>query len=243
MTFKQSLESPTDGESVSKIANINKKAYDKLTKIHNKSNTILDVYTEITKSVKKVFGSLYRVDSDNSIVDIKIVYANPERSVAKQVQEDNMVLPIISFDQDISNSDLKRSRYNPVLVHNIVWDDSKQRATRVLSLAPAPVTISFKISIWSKYAEDLDQVLEQITLMFNPSLNLPNKFSDETQAFLTEEENETESSYKDGSDRVLRRTIEMQVETYIPGPRALVTSTGEIESIPHVEFDVTTLTC
>lgn len=243
MTFKQSLEIPPASNSISKISNINKKVYDKLRKIHDKSNNILNVYTEINKSVKKVFGSLYRVDSDNNIVDVKIVYANPERSVAKQVQEDNMILPIISFDQDISNSDLKRSRYNPVLVHDVVWDDNKQRATRVLSLVPAPVNIVFKISIWSKYAEDLDQILEQITLMFNPSLNLPNKFSDETQAFLIEEESGTEASYEDGSDRVLRRTIEMQVETYIPGPRALVTSTGEIESIPHMEFDVTTLTC
>ena len=40
---------------------------------------------------------------------------------------------------------------------------------------------------------------------------------------------------------MLRRTIELKVETYLPSPKVLVTSTGEIESIPHSEIDITTL--
>tara|TARA_R110000824_G_scaffold78275_1_gene197700 strand:- start:4390 stop:5106 length:717 start_codon:yes stop_codon:yes gene_type:complete len=235
-TFSQSRRSSTVT-----LSHLNKRAYAKLVEIQNKNYNISDLYLEITKSIQKVFNSLYRVDSDNKIVDIKLVYANPERSVAKQVQEDNIILPIISFDQGISNSDQNRGRNSSILMHTKYWDDKEQRAVRVLSFYPAPVNVIYKVSIWAKYAEDLDQVLEQISLMFNPSLNIPNKFYDATQAFITDEVDDTKYPYKDGTDRMLRRTIELKVETYLPSPKVLVTSTGEIESIPHSEIDITTL--
>ena len=217
---------------------INKRAYEKLLDIQIKDYNIPNLYLEVTKSVQKVFNSMYRVDSDNKIVDIKLVFANPERSVAKQVQEDNIILPIISFDHGISNSDQNRGRNSSLLVHEKYWDEKKQRAVRLLSFYPAPVNITYKIHIWAKYAEDLDQILEQISLMFNPSLNIPNKFYESTHAFITDEVDNTAYPYKDGNDRFLRRTIELQVETYLSSPKVLVTSTGKIEYTPHAEIDI-----
>jgi len=235
-TFTQSRSS-----TVTSLSNVNKRAYEKLLEMQNKDYNISNLYLEVTKAVQKVFNEIYRVDSDNNIIGIKLVYANPERSVAKQIQEDNIILPIISFDQGISNSDQKRGRYSSVLVHEKYWDENKQRAVRLLSLYPAPVSIVYKIHIWAKYAEDLDQILEQINLMFNPSLNIPNKFYEATQAFMTDEVDNTDYPYTDGSDRMLRRTVELRVETYLPSPKVLVTSTGKIEYTPHSEIDITTL--
>ena len=51
-----------------------------------------------------------------------------------------------------------------------VWDEDQQRALRVISLAPRPVTGSYDINIWSKYKSDSDQLSEQIRLLFNPSM-------------------------------------------------------------------------
>ena len=231
------------GLSVSKssITTLNKKAYDKLIDIQNRNHSTPDLYLEITKAIQKVFNSIYIIDSDNKGVSIKVVYANPERSVAKQVQEDNIILPILSFDQGISSSDQKRGRNNSILIHDTIWNKKEQRANRTLSLYPSPVNIMYKIHIWAKYAEDLDQILEQISLMFNPSLVLPNKFYESTKVFLMDEINDTDYPYKDGFDRMLRRTIELQTETYLPSPKVLVTSTGKIERTPHSEIDITTL--
>jgi len=243
--FGKSNQSLGDGllesSGVSKLLRIEKGVHDKLVKMHTKQNDILEIYTDILRELEHIFGSLYRVDDENKIIPIKRLHANPERVVAKQFQEDNIVLPVVSLEQDISNIDQKRGRYSPVLVHDVVWSDRYQRARRVLSLSPTPTTVTYKVHIWAKYGEDLDQILEQISLMFNPSLNIPNKFSSETQAFLTKEEDTTDTTYSDGEDRILRRTAEIQVETYIPSPKALVTSTGEIEYTPHIEFDITTL--
>tara|TARA_R110002051_G_scaffold41297_3_gene85243 strand:- start:6960 stop:7676 length:717 start_codon:yes stop_codon:yes gene_type:complete len=235
-TFTQSQSSTVQSSS-----NANRRAYEKLLEIQSRGYSIPNLYLEVTKSVKKVFNEIYRVDSDNNIIGIKLIYANPERSVAKQVQEDNIILPIISFDQGISNSDQNRGKNSSLLVHEKYWDDKKQRAIRVLSLCPTPVNIVYKIHIWAKYAEDLDQIIEQISLMFNPSLNIPNKFYEATQAFITDEVDDTDYPYNDGHDRVLRRTIELKVETYLPSPKVLLTSTGAIEYTPHLEIDITTL--
>ena len=243
--FGRSNQSLGDGlidpSGVSKLLRIEKRVHDKLIKIQRSQNNILEIYTEITRELQHIFDSLYVIDNDNKIVSVKRIYANPERVVAKQIQEDNTILPVISIEQDVSDIDSARSRYSPVLVHDVIWSDKHQRAKRVISLSPTPVNMLFRIHIWAKYGEDLDQILEQINIMFNPSLNVPNKFSSETQAFITEEEDTTETSYKDGQDRLIRRSVVIQVQTYIPSPRALLTSTGEIEYTPHIEFDLTTL--
>ena len=207
--FGKSNQSLGDGllepSGVSKLLRIEKRAHDKLVKIQKSQNNILDIYTEINKEIQHIFDSIYVIDNENKIISVKRIYANPERVVAKQIQEDNIVLPVISIEQDISDIDSARSRYSPVLVHDVIWSDKHQRAKRVLSLSPTPVNIIFKVHIWVKYMEDLDQILEQINLMFNPSLNVPNKFSSETQAFITEEEDNTNTSYNDGEDHLYWR--------------------------------------
>jgi|ETNvirnome_2_130_1030620.scaffolds.fasta_scaffold00119_7 hypothetical protein len=241
-TFNQSLGDDLRAKSsINKLLQIEKRVHDKLINMTTSQDLILEIYRELTKELEHIFDDLYRVDNENKIIPIKRIYANPERAVAKQVQEDNIVLPVISIEQDISDIDAVRSRYSPVLVHDVEWSDKDQRARRILSLSPTPLNTTFKINIWAKYGEDLDQILEQISFMFNPSLNIPNKFSSETQAFLVEEVDQTNTTYRDGEDRIIRRVVEIRIESYIPSPKFLLTSTGEIEYTPHIELDITTL--
>ena len=143
---------------------------------------ISSVYKETLRAIKSSFSDINTLDAEGKLVPVNLIVATQERAVAKIRQEENIILPIISVAQTTSDADPSRSRYESVLVHEKYWDDSKQRAIRVLSLAPVPININYQLNIWSKYVEDMDQVLAQIRLMFNPELTISNKYSTITKA-------------------------------------------------------------
>jgi len=192
---------------------------------HNISNT----YREILRALRNTLGSLVYVDSEGNTVPVKNIHANPERAVAKIHQQDNTILPITSVSQSVTNNDDTRRRYEPMLVSEKYWDESSQRAIRILSFPARPVNITYDINIWSKYITDLDQLSEQIRLFFNPSLQLATKNNTVIKAFLEEESDEGNMAAGDGTDRLVRRTVVISVEGYIPSPKYLYTSTGKIE--------------
>jgi hypothetical protein len=76
---------------------------------------------------------------------------------------------------------------------------------------------------------DLDQMLEQIRLKFNPEMQVPTEFSTLAKAFLESEEDVGSVTGADKEDRVLKKTLNIVLRTYIPSPKFLYTSTGEIE--------------
>ena len=136
---------------------------------------------------------------------------------------------MISVAQTISDNDDERRRYESVLVHEKYWDEEKHRAIRILSLSPRPVNINYQVNIWCKYMADMDQILEQVRLKFNPEMNVPTKYSTLAKAFINSEEAVGSMTANDKDDRVIKKTINITLRTYIPSPKFLVTSTGEIE--------------
>jgi len=189
------------------------------------------VYKECLRSMIASFNDVGYFSSDDKFNSIKCIHGNAERTIAKLNQENNIVLPIISISQTVSENDDERRRYESVLVHEKYWDANKNRAIRILSLSPRPVNIKYQINIWCKYMSDMDQILEQIRLKFNPEMNVPTPFSTLAKAHLTEEESTGSLVAKDKEDRVLQKTLNVILRTYIPSPRFLVTSTGQIEEI------------
>jgi len=77
----------------------------------------------------------------------------------------------------------------------------------------------------------LDQIKEQLWGRFHPSADIPTKFSTKTQAFIVAEENNSELTVGDGADRLIQYSALVRVETYIPSPRAMFTSTGKIRVV------------
>jgi hypothetical protein len=138
-------------------------------------------------------------------------------------------LPIISVAQPATTINTERQKYFPIIVSEAIWDDRAQRARRVVSLAPRPIDISYKITIFSKYASDMGQLTEQIYSLFNPSFELQTSIANNTKAFLTEEANESSVEIGDREDRVLMRGFTITVETYVPTPKFVFSSTGKIE--------------
>ena len=109
------------------------------------------------------------------------------------------------------------------------WSEEKKRAFRILSLAPRAVDIEYGINIWAKYKANLDQIVEQIRLLFNPHLVVVNSFTSAAHAFIEAESDNSTLETSDRQERVIRRSFTIKLETYIPNPKFLVTSTGEIE--------------
>jgi len=197
------------------------------------------VYRETLKSLLTIFGNLKYVNPDDKILPIKCIHGNPERVVSKLTEQNSIILPIMSVTQTTTDDDTTRRRYEPTLVHQVYWDEDKERAIRVLSLAPKAININYNINIWSKYRSDMDQILEQIRLLFNPELRISTSYSENTKAYLTTEFDNSVAAAGDKEDRLLKRGVSLSVQTYLPNPRFLMTSTGEIEQFKG-EFEAYT---
>ena len=199
------------------------------------------VQRETLKALRLFFGGFQYENAENEVLDIRCVYAHPERVIAKlHGQENTIVLPIISVGKGSIEIDDERRRYKGQLVHNKYWDEEKQRAVRIVSRPSRPIKINYDIMIWAKYRDDLDSTLEQFYRQFNPDIEVVTPFSTTTKAFIVAETDVSELEAPDGADRLLRKGITIEVQTYIPSPKYLFTNTGAIEET-KVEFEFTEL--
>ena len=60
-------------------------------------------------------------------------------------------------------------------------------------------------------------------------MQVPTEFSTLAKAYLDSEEDVGQVAVTDKEDRILKKTLSVVLRTYIPSPKFLVTSTGEIE--------------
>jgi hypothetical protein len=60
-------------------------------------------------------------------------------------------------------------------------------------------------------------------------MNVPTKYSTLAKAFITSEEAVGSMTANDKDDRIIKKTINITLRTYIPSPKFIVTSTGQIE--------------
>ena len=225
---------PSDGGTIL----LNKKLRDTMFKMerrfgHKMAKTQETLYKQTLREMIAFFNGFKYINSEDKLVSVHCIHANPERAVAKLMQEDNIILPIISISQTTSDDDNKRRRYDPIIVHEVVWDEDTQRAKRIISFAPRPVNIAYEAHIWTKYKANMDQLIEQIRSRFNPSIFVPTIHNDITEAFLVEESDASTIEAGDKEERILRRTFSISVETYLPATRYLYTNSGQIE-----EFNV-----
>ena len=197
-----------------------------------KEHNVIGTYKQLLRAVLSYFSDMVCIDSENKITNIKCIYANPEKVIGLLNKDNSMILPVISVSQTESSTDLERSRYKSILVHETMFDTEKRRAVRVLSVAPVPVSIRYSVNVWTKYKEDQDQLTEQIRLKFNPDADLTIPKHNLIKAYLSENENLLGSfEANDKEDRVLKKSFFVDISTYINNPKFLFTNTGTIERI------------
>lgn len=197
------------------------------------------IYKDCLRFLLNKFGNMSYYDGKGDAIKIKCYHANPERAVGIIFKESTIVLPVVTVSENSTKSNEEKRRYESVLVNESYWHPKYQRAVRIVSLPPRPITISYSLNIWSFYKNDLDQVREMIFSMFNPDLNVTIGENFYTKIFIESEDDASELKVQDQEDRLLQKTINLTLETAVPAPKFLYTSTGKIEK---VKFEIDTAT-
>ena len=200
---------------------------------------ISETYKETLRFMLSTFAEFKIINPENAVVDVPCINGSPERTVAKLYQENNISLPIITVFQSVSQESEKRRRIGSLVMPESIWDDTHKRALRVISFAPKAIDITYELNIWTKYNEDMDQLVEQLRAVFTPNIRVVTKYSNTVAAFITNESNNSTVVVGDRQDRLIRRKFDISVEGYIPYPKYLVTSTGEITEF-NTEYQIIT---
>ena len=203
---------------------------DKITKMSKSLNMTSRVYKEMLRSLLSEIQLGY-INDESEYINVKLHHGRQERAVAKKFQENNIVLPYSTIFQAGVLSDDNKRRYRDVLLYNSVWDDEAQRAERVVSLCDVPVISQYTLSVWAKYVSDLDQIAATLRSQFNPDLILETPYANNVKAFLAEESDISAAEVGDKEDRLIQKTFNINVESYIQSPRFKVTSTGKIVQV------------
>lgn len=196
------------------------------------------IYRDTLKALLSSLSGICYINSEGESTQISKVYANQERAIAVMNKGENITLPIISVSQTTSKLDNDRRRPSMRLIYSTIKRPRDNRAYRVITAAPAAVNIEYNINIWTKYLSDMDQIIEQIRVMFNPSIRVvSDDFKLDFVCFLSEEEDNSDKVVKSGEERDIKRSIGLEVEGYIPSPKFLITSTGRIQML-GLDFDI-----
>lgn len=193
-----------------------------------------NVYKEFLRALLSTI-KLSFVNSQQENVNVKLHHGRQERVVAKKFQENNLILPYSTIYQSAVISDDTRRRTSSILTTTTEWNDNIRRAQRVFSEPDVPVNIEYTLSLWTKYVSDMDQLSSKIRSHFNPQVLLETPFSTLTPVYIKEETDDSTTTVLDKEDRLLRKNIVLEVQTYIPSPKFLITSTGKIT---HVNTEI-----
>jgi hypothetical protein len=205
-----------------------------------KSNTSMfsqKLFKDTLRFLISTFSKIHYIDRNNNAIPVKCFHANQERAIAKTSVGDNITLPVITISEQNTEQAKDRSRYGSLLVHQNYWHNVQQRAVRTLSLVPTPIDINYSINIWTKYKEDMDQIREYIISIFNPDIEIQTKHNGKIKSFILNESDVEQAEASDKDDRILKKTFSIVVQTYIPNPKFLYTSTGKIEKFIY-NFDL-----
>lgn len=203
--------------------------YKELISRSNNEKQISGIYKDILKFLITTFSKLVYRDDQEDVKEIPCWHGNPERVVARLKQDSLIILPVASIIR-ISDSDSnQRRRHDRLIQFDTYLDKTKNRAIRVASLAPTPTNVTYKLSLWTKYHEDMDQLAEQVKRMFNPHLRLKTKEDRNSPVYLVQESSNIDVTIADGKDRLIRRSFMLSLETYIPNPKFMITNSGEIK--------------
>lgn len=170
-------------------------------------------YNETIKKYIKIFGALFsnwKIKHGTNEIRVPIVYGNKSKiyqehkqNVSEDERPGEILLPVMSYRLSSIESDLER-RTQPVNI----YDNSATNNIDYIH-APKPVDLNFDLYIWTKYENDMYQLLEQFFINFSPKKIITiNIFPDMTYRWdmlmiLNDNSDETEN-YEYGEDNTLK---------------------------------------
>jgi len=192
------------------------------------------------EAVMDLFRNIIVIDENGKQHPVPIIYATQEKAVAFVLQEntrkdntlvvDRIRLPLLAIHQ--TDIQFNQDRYTYSACKNIgrsttpdgkpgftIDEKGRSRSTIFGITRGIPVDVSYTLYCWTLYIEDMNQIVEQIFLKFNPVayINVRGIWW-EIIVRLESVGNNIESEVGDQAIRVIKFQFNMTAESYIPQP-------------------------
>ena len=129
--------------------------------------------------------------------------------------------------------DLARRKPNTNIEFWTIHDKKAGRYTRVAAMAPKAVKVSYQLHLWSRYVEDMNQLIEYVNDKFRPQLRVGTDFYTGAPAFITATSDNSTLTVPDREDRIIKKTVTFEVETWMPTRKYMIQSNGEIREMRY----------
>lgn len=210
-------------------------------KLHSKIKSDIKAYEERVPHARNFYRNytkslmdrlnVYIFNAQDERIKIPTLYANPERAISKVNEDKTLTLPLISVAIGDIEENVGIRKPDVQLTTYKFFDVETQKAYRIIKQASKAVALQFQITLWSKYTEDMNQMVEEVQMMFQPSMALPTEDESENKAFLLDVLDMSSVQAADKQDRIIRKRITLRVEAYIPGRQYLYSHTGRIKEV------------
>lgn len=224
-----------NGSRIPNVFDIKRQIFER----ENKNFRSLEFYRKTSRELLNIFSDAQIVGADKDVQSVECVYTNYERAIAMLFKNRNLTLPMMTLAISDTIEDLERRKPNTDIEFWTVKNTQSNRYTRVAAMAPKAVKVAYQIHLWSRYVEDMNQLLEYILNKFRPQLRVGTDFLPDAPAFITAVSDNSTMNLPDREDRVIRKTITFEVETWMPTRQYMIQSNGDIKEM-RFEVDLET---
>ena len=228
-----------NGNRISNVFDIKRQIFER----ENKNFRSLEFYRKTSRELLNIFSDGQVIGADNEIQDVQCVYANYERAIAMLFKKRNLTLPLMTLAISDTVEDTERRKPNTNVEFWTIQDEKTGRHTRVASLSPKAVKVSYQLHLWTRYVEDMNQLIEYVMAKFRPYLRVGTDFITNAPAFITATSDNSTLSVPDREDRVIKKTVTFEIETWMPTRKYMIQSNGDIREMRYdveLETDIPT---
>lgn len=192
-----------------------------------------------SEAVMDLFKNIIVLDEDGKAHTVPLIWGTQERAVAAILQNnvrkdnslvvDRIVLPMMAIHSNDIQFNQERYIYTKAVNYlrdysgdgkpGFTTKEKYERDTIFGVTRGIPIDVGYTLYIWTLYLEDIDQILEQILLKFNPIAYITVRgISWETIVKLDSVANNIDTEPGDKTDRVIKYQISLTAETFISQP-------------------------
>jgi len=218
-----------NGKRLSNVFDIKRQIFER----ENKNFRSLEFYRKTSRELLNIFSDAQIVGADNEIQAIQCVYANYERAIAMLFKSRNLTLPMMTLAISDTVEDMERRKPNTDIEFWTIHDKKSRRYTRVAALSPKAVKVSYQLHLWTRYLEDMNQLIEYIMAKFRPQLRVGTDFLTNAPAFITAVSDNSTLDVPDREDRLIKKTVTFEVETWMPTRKYMIQSNGTLREMRY----------
>lgn len=218
-----------NGKRLSNVFDIKRQIFER----ENKNFRSLEFYRKTSRELLNIFSDAQIIGADNQIQTVGCAYSNYERAIAMLFKSRNLTLPMMTIAIADTVEDLERRKPNTDIEFWTIHDKKTRRYKRVAALSPKAVKVSYQLHLWTRYVEDMNQLIEYVMAKFRPHLRVGTDFLTNAPAFITTVSDNSTLTVPDREDRIIKKTVTFEVETWMPTRQYLIQSNGTIREMRY----------